>query len=477
MTPNPPSDEAKAASGNFTPNLAAYHETLLSQLDQRFLQDRRVRIALLAVPAIILIVTSVQFVHSIQETHKSAYRASGERQSTALGRWFADAEALANPAKGEDPYGQNHWFPTPPLVLMTLVPLTKLGYAGAGVVWAMLKIIAFAGAMWLLIRELGRGGFAVPVGVLVMTGLFGLRPIWEDMQHGNLNIFMMAWLALAWTSYMRGNDFWAGLFVALAIVTKVTPALLLIYFLYKRAWRVCGGAVVGLILVFVVVPGLFLGFGRNSELLRSWFDMMVAPYALQGYTALVQDNQALYAVFMRVLSNAGLMSIQEMSGEQAMIAGIEAMARPATLIGSLMRPAISLTIVGSLAWLCRTRSVSRRDPRLLLEFGAVLLAMLLLSERTWKHHATTLPIVFLGVWYALTCLHWSDRFRAWFVGGLVVVWLLLVGSSQGLVGENAADMLLEDGGFCWGLVLCFVMVGVLLRGLRAPPDKAPRDCS
>jgi alpha-1,2-mannosyltransferase len=269
--------------------------------------------------------------------------------------------------------------------------------------------------------------------------------------------------------YMRGNDFWAGLFVALAVVTKVTPALLIVYFLYKRAWRVCIGAVIGLVLFFVVIPGLFVGFGRNFDLLRSWFEMMVAPYALHGYTALVQDNQALYAVLMRVLSNAGLMSVQDMSGVQAMNAGIDAMARPATLIGNLLRPAISLAIVGSLAWLCRTRADSRRDPRLLLEFGAVLLAMLLMSERTWKHHATTHPIVFLGVWYALTCLHWSDRFRACFVAGLVLVWLLLVGSSQGLVGKNAADMLLEDGGFCWGMVLCFAMVGVLLRGLRAPP--------
>jgi hypothetical protein len=400
---------------------------------------------------------------------KAPYRTSGTRHGTALGRWFPDAEALANPAKGENPYGIDHWFPTPPLVLMTLVPLTKLGYAGAGIVWSLLKMAGFAVAMSLLIRELGRGGFAVPVGVLVMTGIFGLRPIWEDIQHGNLNIFMMVWLALAWTLYMRGNDFWAGLFVALAVVTKVTPALLIVYFLYKRAWRVCIGAVIGLILFFVVVPGLYLGFGRNFELLHSWFDMLVAPFALEGYAATETANQAVYGSLMRVLSNADLISLQEMPGEQAWACGMKDMARPASFIGSLMRPAISLAIVGAMAWLCRARAASRRDPRLLLEFGAVLLAMLLMSERTWKHHATTLPIVFLGVWYALTCLHWSDRFRACFVGGLVVVWLLLVGSSQGLVGENASEMLQENGGFCWGLVLCFAMVGVLLRGLRAPP--------
>ena len=466
------SNQDSMLAQDLIPSSAAYSQTLLSRLDHRFLKNRAARIVLLVLLATILIVPSIQFVHSIQEVDKAVYRASGERHGTALGRWLPDADALADPAKGENPYGPGHWFPTPPFVLMTLVPLSKLGYAGAAVVWALLKIAGFAMAMYLLIRETGRPGFAVPVGVLVMTGVFGIRPIISDLQHGNLNIFMMVWLALAWALYMRGNDFWAGFFTALAIVTKVTPALLLLYFLYKRAWRVCIGTVVGLLLFFVLIPGLTLGFGRNFELLRTWFDMMVVPYAVQGYAALETANQALYGVLLRVLSNAHLISIQQMPGEQAWASGMQEMARPATFLGSLMRPLITIAILGSLVWLCRARSATRRDPRLFLEFAAVLLAMLLLSERTWKHHATTLPVVFLAVWYALTCLPWSDRFRASFVAGLVAQFFLLVASSEGIVGKNAAAMLLEDGVFCWGLLLCLVQVAVLLRALaRQPAEK------
>jgi hypothetical protein len=55
------------------------------------------------------------------------------------------------------------------------------------------------------------------------------------------------------------------------------------------------------------------------------------------------------------------------------------------------------TLVGLLALLCRTRTSDRRDPRLLGEFALVVLTMLFVSERSWKHHYVTvlLPITYL----------------------------------------------------------------------------------
>ncbi|MBN2561139.1 MAG: DUF2029 domain-containing protein [Phycisphaerae bacterium] len=539
-------DSADASAKEPTDRAACYHQTLLGQLDQRFLSSRAVRVALVALLGAILIVPSVQFVHRIEKIDKSLYRETGERHCTALGRWLPTAAVLADPEGHEDPYGYGHWFPTPPFVLICLVPFSMMGYTAAGIVWAALKVIGFVVAAALLIRELGRGesaqeppalagwcarakcsakaphgwmhlwhrrlgggftgetpvpqsrasvncstpqprpgapgplaalltparqpwttAFAVPTGVILMTGIFSLRPVVSDIQHGNLNIFMMIWLALAWLLYMRKNDVSAGLFVGLAIVTKLTPALLLVYFIYKRAWRVCLGAAVGLFLFFIFLPGLYLGFGHNIELLHAWFDMLVAPFALHGYATLEIPNQSLYGVALRLLSNAGVLSIEHMPTDQAMSAGMESMARPLTVAGRLIRPATSLVVVGILAWLCRSKCPSRRDPRLLLEFGLILLAMLLLSERTWKHHGTTLPIVYLGVWYVLTCYAWSKRFTAWFVAGLVVQIILLLGTSEGILGERLAESLLDGGVFCWGLVLCLVQTGILLRALGA----------
>ncbi len=450
------------------PEENVYRGTLLGRMDRRFLNNRAAKIILGILFGAMLVVPAMQSVRKIKEIDTSLWREGGTRHKTALGRWIPTAELLTQPPPIDSPYGSGQWFPTPPLMLISLVPLTKLGYTGAAIARAALKIVGIFLAMAFVIKGLGRESFSVPVGVMVAAAIFSVRPLISDLQHANLNIFMMVWLALAWAMYVRGHDFWAGLFLALAIVTKLTPALALIYFAYKRAWRVCIGAAIGLVLFFVVLPGLYLGFDRNTEYLHSWYEMLVAPFLIQRYAATEIANQSLYGVALRLLSNAHLLTVEQMPVKDALAAGMEDMARPVTTMGALLRPAISLSILAALGWLCRSKVASRRDPRLLLEFGLVLLAMLLLSERTWKHHATTLPIVFLGVWYALTCFPLSDRFRAGYVIGLGVQLFLLVLSTEGLLPERVADHLLDGGVFCWGLVLCFIQTGVLLRMLNRP---------
>lgn len=445
----------------------AYGRTLLGQIDRKFFVPPHAARILAAVVAIILVIPVVQATRKITEVDASLFRTSGERNRTALGRWMPTAELAGDADRTDSPYGTDHWFPTPTFVLMCLVPFAKMPIAVAGCVWAGLKVIGFLGCMFLLIRAIGREQMAVPVGVMLMAAVFGLRPVFSEIAHANVNTYMMIWIALAWLFYMEKHDYWAGIFVGLAIVTKVTPGLLLLYFLYKREWRVCIGAAVGLVVFALVIPGFYFGFAHNIELLEEWFHVIVAPFALNGYAALEIPNQSLFGVVMRLASNAGVMKLEHMTSWLQMDeVGMTDMARPATVLGRCVRPLIGVGIVGALVWLCRTKAcVSRRDPRRLLELSAILLAMLLMSERTWKHHATTLPIVFLSVWYVLTCIDWSDKFRAWFVGGLVAQFFLLVASSQGILGDRLADMMLDGGFFCWGLVLCFVQIGVLLRRL------------
>lgn len=460
-----------AGFDSVSPELSAYRKTLLGQIDGRFFSKPQVRIVFFVLLLTALVIPSIQFLDKIQEVEVSLFRESGTKHRTALGRWIPTADLLNDPENTINPYGDGHWFPTPPFVLVCIAPLAKLGYVGAGIVWACLKIAGVIVGVMLVVRSLERPGFQLPLGVLLMAAAFSLRPIVSDFTHGNLNIFMMAWLAIAWGLYTRKKDFAAGFFVALAVATKLTPALAIIYFGYKREWRVLAGIFMGLALFFFVIPGLALGFEKNWNYLQSWYHMLVEPFAINGYAAHEPANQSLFGVLMRLLGNAGILKIEEMNTNMAFESGMEEMARPATALGRLLKPAVTLPILTVLAYFCRTKTKDRRDPRLLLEFGLVLLAMLLLSERTWKHHATTLPIVFLGIWFCLTCRPLTDKFRAVFVAGLGVQFVLLVVLSEGILPERLADHLLDGGVFCWGLLLCFVQLCVLFRALNILDSK------
>jgi alpha-1,2-mannosyltransferase len=443
-----------------------YLRTHLGKADQQWLCNPTARAILAVALAAILIAPSVQFCIKITKKETSLFRESGEKNRSALGRWMPTARLLTQSPPPQNPYGQGHWFPTPPFVLICLAPLSKLSMLGAAIVWSLLKFIGIGVALFAFVRAMVLLGSAAPVGVLLMAAVFSFRPVVSDIQHGNLNIFMLVWLAIAWVCYVRQRDMLAGIFVALAIVTKVTPALLLLYFIYKRQWRVCIGAVIGLVLLVLIIPGLYLGWSRNIEFLTTWFNMLVRPFAVDGYAALEIANQSLYGTLVRVLSNAKLLSVEQMPTEQLYQVGMEEMARPLTAMGRLLRPAISLGVLGSLAWICRGVVKRRSDPGLWLEFAMVLVAMLLLSERTWKHHATTLTLVYLIVWYCLTMYEMSDKFRAFFVGGLVVQLFLLVIGSEDLLGDELADRMLEGGFFCWGLLLCGIQAAVLRTHMR-----------
>lgn len=450
----PPRTEAAPAQDDV--RREAYSRTLLGQIDQRIFRHSVVRWTLAGLLGLALIIPAAQFVRKSGQVTETAYREGGERNRGALARWLPTTEVIAS----GKPYGPGHWFPLPPTILLVLKPLAAVGFVGAAIIWAGLKLAGLAAYGSLHLRQIGTA--AIPFGVVVMAVLFGLRPVIADLQHGNVNLFMFVFLAFAWGFYATRHDVLAGIMTALAIVTKVTPGLLLVYFLYKREWRVCVAAGLALVILAIAIPSAFVGFDTTIRLHHEWFDMLLRPYVVDGYVTISAMNQALYGVLLRLGEWWGLFPLEHISVEDAIAAGSDVSARPIGAV-SLLKPGLSIAFLASLAWLCRGRNIDRGGLRPMLEFGLVLLAMLLMSERTWKHHATTLFLVYLPLWYAVACWPWTDRFRAILAGGLFAQLGLMLATSEGFVGNETADHAMFAGTFCWGLVVAYIQTGLILR--------------
>src|SRR5262249_19843390 len=93
--------------------------------------------------------------------------------------------------------------------------------------------------------------------------------------------------------------FSAGAILGLAIACKVTPALFMPYFLWKRAWKTLAGCAAGLALFLFLVPGLFLGMRRIAELVASWYECMVKPYVVAAEVTTEHINQSLPGLVYR----------------------------------------------------------------------------------------------------------------------------------------------------------------------------------
>ena len=85
-----------------------------------------------------------------------------------------------------------------------------------------------------------------------------MRPILGDLHHGNNNLVILFLIVAVLQAWRKGYDVLAGLVLGLAITYKVTPALFIPYFAYKRSWRVWERPR-GLVIFLLIVPSLVIG--------------------------------------------------------------------------------------------------------------------------------------------------------------------------------------------------------------------------
>jgi hypothetical protein len=140
-----------------------------------------------------------------------------------------------------------------------------------------------------------------------------INPVIGDLKHGNINIFILLLVMGSLYSFSRGRDRLSGVLLALAIACKVTPALLVVYFLWKRSWNVLIGCGIGLVLFFFIIPSLAFaiqrgslveGWSQNWTALTSWVEKMIVPFLVHGEVWSERENQSLPGLLTRLLSHS-----------------------------------------------------------------------------------------------------------------------------------------------------------------------------
>ena len=145
-------------------------------------------------------------------------------------------------------------YPTLPLSLMLMSPFRAAGSVAGPLLWACFKL---AIAWWIVLCAMRLA--AEPARCLTGWGQLGVlmlvvRPLYSDLQHGNINLVVGGTVLAAALAWRRGNTFASGLWVGLGMVLKVTPALALVFFAARRSGRAFAGALVGVGLCAIVVP-------------------------------------------------------------------------------------------------------------------------------------------------------------------------------------------------------------------------------
>jgi alpha-1,2-mannosyltransferase len=396
---------------------------------------------------------------------------------SAILRWRPQLEALDH---GTDIYDKFQ-YPNPPIMALILKPLTVLPVFSQAAVWFFLKIVMAVLCYRLVFRFAAPVGQTFQLGAMLLVILLSLHPIFGDLSHGNVNIFIALLVFVSLEFLRQRRDLLCGVTLGLAIACKVTPLLFVPYFgwkivvalwsavrnkqpLLKGVWQGGGavllGVVVGLILFLHTLPGLLLGTEYNQRLLNSWYVQMVKPFVVDGKVTSEHPNQSIPGVVFRLLTHEPSDMIYDEDGKPAPNEYANLVDIGPANAKWIIRGCQALFVL-FVAVLFRVNIVQERQGvRLAVECAAVLLGMLLFSERTWKHHATTLILPMAALVGSWAFGNLSGRRRL--LLGLSLIAGVLLMTVPSFLSRKPQDFFMVYGSHTVGFTLLLANLGVLL---------------
>lgn len=208
--------------------------------------------------------------------------------------------------------------------------------------------------------------------------------------------------ALFW-AYSRDRELVAGIALGLAILTKLTPGVLIIYWLWKREFRIAVYSVVSAgIVVLATLP--FVGLDVWRQFVTEVFPALSTG---TGYA----DNQTLPGLINRIMLDPrfsqGLRSA------------------PNVPIVRIVTFATELAVLAIALWFTRGRVTYRRSLRLALELSTWLIVLLVISPIAWDHYFTWLlmPITVILAALLNSQLSWF-RATALITAFVIGLWLV-----------------------------------------------------
>lgn len=408
---------------------------------------------------VLLVVLLGTYVASgVQVIHKA------KAKRTAFLRWTQYTEMLSRKEMIYDP--KNEQYPNPPMMALILMPFHAMGALTGSLCWLTFKWMLILIIFWTTARVARNNGPPWPDWALVVLLLLSVRVFKSDLVHGNVNLVIGGLIATALFCSYQARDFLAGLIIGLAIVLKVTPLLFVPYFMYKRRWLSVLGATAGILLFCWIVPGLILGFEFNKQLTMGWYMQMTHPFITGEPVSYLQTshiNQSFTGVFYRFLSDSVAVTADARRGYDELRVNFVSLDHHSV---SLIVRMASIMVVGCLIFFSRTPREDRKHLGNLGEFAIVFLAMLFLSERSWKHHYVLLIFAhgFL-LYYLLTMkpVGWGKWVP---VSSLIIAILCHFVLNDLTLGHYWSNVAEAYGVYLLGGISLFVGCSAALTGLR-----------
>jgi hypothetical protein len=256
---------------------------------------------------------------------------------------------------------------------MFMPPTLFAGLDWAEMVWFVLNCVILIGTLFMLRRYVpDRYG-----GVYWIAPVFFL-PVFQALYIGQVTIIMFGLLAAVWVCAREDRPVLAGMLLALACWIKIYPGMLVLYFLFKRDWKVMRGVIVAgvaLALLQIAISG--------PEVFFSFFSVL-GNLTAEGQDTGIHENNSIMAFASRLFQENPKVIAMYVSDTLFTIT------RFGMTLGMLALAAYA--VVRSAA---RTAPAAAQDWRFDLEYGLLMITILLFGSTLWNSGLPPMLLVYV----------------------------------------------------------------------------------
>jgi glycosyltransferase involved in cell wall biosynthesis len=250
-------------------------------------------------------------------------------------------------------------YPYPLLAAILTQPLTGLEPEAAINLWTVITLALIVGSALLAVRAFSNVGFAASAMrfVFILTLFYVYGPTQINLLLGQLDMLILFLLLLCYLLYRRGSSTGAAVSLAFAVALNPTAGAVLLFFAWKRQWRLLGVSIMTVIL------------------------LTTAGFCLAGW-----DRLRDYLEVARLWSGGALLSFphnQSVTGLALRMFTTNAYIEPLKIVpwlGHAIPILIGLLAVGG--WLMSTTHADNRtEPANGVEYGLAMTTLLLISPQ------------------------------------------------------------------------------------------------
>jgi len=265
-------------------------------------------------------------------------------------------------------------YPAPFFVPMSFFTLFEYKYVKF--IWLVLNNLLLISSIVILMNMVLN---KITIGQIAITSfmVFIYQPLFEDIAVGQINLTIFFLIILSLYLYTTNRHILSGAILVLPVFIKFYCGFLLMYFIFKRKFRILFGSMVTFILV-CGISILLLGIETNISYLEYFLN-----YPSVFHTITPGFNHSISAMFYRIFSCTGNSTFQTVSG-------------------------VILLLIFGIFTVYITKRDAKDNNDFLIQFSLFVTAIFMINPFVEEHHFILLYLPFLVIWYNIEKLELFD---------------------------------------------------------------------